>query len=99
MKKTIAWMLVICLLVSMTGCMTRVSAENLMEDIKAKTPEKVEFSEDSTFMTDFAVRLLQNTMKDGENTLLSPEPCSILAVRSSTALRTESSSSSRADEA
>ena len=72
MKKTIAWLLILGLLVSMAGCMTRVSAENLMEDIKAKTPEKVEFSEDSTFMTDFAVHLLQNTMKDGENTLISP---------------------------
>jgi len=72
MKKTIAWMLVSCLLLSMTGYMTRVSAQDLMEDIKAKTPERVEFPEDSIFMTDFAVRLLQTSMKNGENTLLSP---------------------------
>ena len=72
MKKIIAWLLALCLLVSMTGCGTQMSAQDLMADIKPQKLKDIEFSDNGIFMTDFAARLLQNTMKEGENTLISP---------------------------
>ena len=57
----------------MHGMPHAVAAENLMEGIEANPVAGVEsLDEDAAAVTDFAVRLFQNSMTEGENTLVSP---------------------------
>lgn len=49
-----------------------VKAEDLMEGITPNRVYKVELAENNAKVSDFAVRLLQASAKEGENTLISP---------------------------
>lgn len=72
MKKLMAITLLISMLVSLAGCGT-IQSTDLMEDIKGIEVAYEEIVEDeNAAVTDFAVRLLQNSMEEGENTLISP---------------------------
>ena len=83
MKKFLSICLVICVLEALTGCST-IQATDLMIDIqKNEIISPVILEEQNVAVTDFAVRLFQQSMKAGENTLISP--LSILAALSMTA--------------
>lgn len=72
MKRLIALFLALCLLAGCAPKTPALSGENLMEDIK---PNAVAFTEEgapTAAVTDFAVRLLRESAKSGENTLISP---------------------------
>lgn len=72
MRKLTAIMLLISMMVSLTGCGT-IQSTDLMEDIDSNKVAYEEIVEaENAAVTDFAVRLLQNSMKEGENTLISP---------------------------
>lgn len=72
MKKLMAITLLISMLVSLAGC-GMIQSTDLMEDIKGIEVAYEEIVEDeNAAVTDFAVRLLQNSMEEGENTLISP---------------------------
>ena len=81
-KAKLSEILSLLLAVSVTGC--AAPAENLMKNI---TPNPVYARElesvSDTAVTDFAVRLFQHSLTEGENTLISP--LSVLAALSMTA--------------
>ena len=73
MKKFIALLLTLTTLVSMFGCVARIRANNLMDDItpnKVNEPEGMELQ--NSDLADFAVRLFKASEKNGKNTLISP---------------------------
>ena len=76
MKKLLCVLLLMVITAQLCACVSRVSAmggENLMQDITAQVVEGRE--SDAAFsdaMASFAVKLLNNTHVDGENTMLSP---------------------------
>lgn len=88
-KYRIEWMitsliLVCAMAVNLTGCATKIYATDLMEGITANAVEPLEApSAYDANVADFAVRLLQASQKEGENTLLSP--LSVLCALSMTA--------------
>ncbi len=69
----IAGVFMVSSLLDMTGCSTKIQAENLMDDI---TPQEVEISQDlqkgNIAVSNFAVRLAQASQKEDENVLISP---------------------------
>ena len=78
MKKTrlflmiVSLFLVLVMSVHLSGCAV-VEAKDLMEGITPATVDAGEITDDqNASVTDFAIRLLQETEKEGENTLLSP---------------------------
>ena len=73
MKKFIALLLTLTTLVSMFGCVARIRANNLMDDVtpnKVNEPEGMEIQ--NSDLADFAVRLFKASEKNGKNTLISP---------------------------
>ena len=73
MKKIIALLLTLATLLSMFGCVARIRANNLMDDItpnKVNAPEGMEIQ--NSDLADFAVRLFKASEKNGKNTLISP---------------------------
>lgn len=72
--KWVAGAAVLCVVVVVLGNRpVTVDAEDLMKDISPQKVEEVaDLSENSAEVTDFGIRLFQATMKEGENTLLSP---------------------------
>ena len=72
MKKILVLLLTVCLLAGCAPKAAEIAGENLMENIK---PGAVAFTEEelpTAAVTDFAVRLLRESAKSGENTLISP---------------------------
>ena len=73
MKKIIALLLTLATLLSMFGCVARIRANNLMDDItpnKVSEPEGIEIQ--NSDLADFAVRLFKTSEESGKNTLISP---------------------------
>lgn len=71
MKKLTALTLILTLL--LCGCTAApAGAENLMEQVPARVICLAETPDCSAEATDFAVRLFQRSLKEGENTLISP---------------------------
>lgn len=73
MKKFIALLLTLTTLLSMFGCVARIRANNLMDDVtpnKVNEPEGMEIQ--NSDLADFAVRLFKASEKNGKNTLISP---------------------------
>ena len=76
MRKLLCVLLLMVITAQPCACVSRVSAmggENLLQDITAQVVEGRE--SDAAFsdaMASFAVKLLNNTHVDGENTMLSP---------------------------
>ena len=77
-------LLVCAMAINLTGCTSQVQAKNLVENM---TPKEVEpttdLSSQNDAVTDFALRLFQNTNTTTENTLISP--LSVLCALSMTA--------------
>ena len=73
MKKMLACMLMVAMLFSMTGCVTRMIGEDLMVKISAK-PVKVQPDLDAgaTAAANFGVALFKTSLENGTNTLISP---------------------------
>ncbi len=74
MKKLTVFALLTALLAGLflPGC-TLAGATDLMKGVKAGEPEPcADLAAVSTAMTDFAMRLLQNTLREKDNTLVSP---------------------------
>ena len=78
MKKTRLFLMIVSLFlvlvtaVHLSGCAV-VEAKDLMEGIAPASVDAEEITDDqNASVTDFAIRLLQATEKEGENTLLSP---------------------------
>lgn len=69
MRKTAIMILALMLAFSFTGCK---EPDKLAYGKPVKRPEAVDISEQNEIVTDFAVRLLQNTFTGEENVLLSP---------------------------
>ena len=69
MRKTAIMILALMLAFSFTGCK---EPDKLAYGNPVKRPEAVDISEQNEIVTDFAVRLLQNTFTGEENVLLSP---------------------------
>ena len=64
---------VIAVFVPLMGGMPHaIAAEDLMKGIEANPVAVVDLGGDGAAVTDFAVRLFQNSMTEGENTLVSP---------------------------
>lgn len=79
MKKRIIAIIFVSMLTvlpGLSGCSTMIHAENLMKGVKADNAERDSGvdSEDSAVVTDFAVRLFQQSLKadESENVLISP---------------------------
>lgn len=77
MKKIMACILVMAILVPLWGCADsaeqNLDAVDLMEGIKANPVSTASnWNQEAEMMTDFGVRLLQSSMEAGENTLVSP---------------------------
>ena len=77
-KKRIRFLIISVLLVStiavnLTGCTTKMQSKNLMEEV---TPNEGDVLKDigveNKKVTDFAIRLFQESEESGENTLVSP---------------------------
>ena len=83
MKKMIAICIVIPMLAALTGCFTIQSTDLMIDIQKNEIISPVILEEQNVAVTDFAVCLFQQSMKAGENTLISP--LSILAALSMTA--------------
>lgn len=90
MKKTrmcmilTSFVLIGTIVLNLSGCATKIYAQDLMEGITANQVQPMEDASDyNVDVTDFAVRLLQSGEKSGENTLLSP--LSVLCALSMTA--------------
>ncbi|WP_312371941.1 serpin family protein [Lachnoclostridium sp.] len=63
----------IALVVSITGCAIKVQSANLMDGIKAKTVSKKDLDEKFITQTaNFSVDLFKKTVKENENSLVSP---------------------------
>lgn len=69
MRKTAIMILALMLAFSFTGCK---ETDKLAYGKLVKRPEAVDISEKNEIVTDFAIRLLQNTFTGEENVLLSP---------------------------
>lgn len=69
MKKMVATMMAMVLVLSFTGCK---EPDKLISGKLVKRPEVIDISEQNVVVTDFAVRLLQSTFTGEENVLLSP---------------------------
>ena len=70
MKKLIALFLAFAILLSLTAC---AASQDLMKDVPAKAVDVLpDMDAGAAAAADFGVRLFQTTMKDGENTLISP---------------------------
>lgn len=66
-------LLVCTMLISTTGCSGSIQAKNLTKTVHTKRVEGVtDLTTDSVKTTDFAVRLFQHSVEEGENTLISP---------------------------
>ncbi len=73
MKRIIALISVMALLVGISGCSTAVAAANLMDGIPANDTGTAEISDTSAAaVCDFSVRLFAESFEDGKNTLISP---------------------------
>lgn len=69
----IAVVLVASMLCSMQGCASGITGVNLMEGFTAEKVEAIEdLGEGNVVVSDFAMRLFKEGIKEGENTLLSP---------------------------
>ena len=73
-KRSVAvWLLVGSLLLNVAGCSTAARAADLMEGIEVRSVNGREL--DGSFVktqADFAVKLFQNSLKEGKNSLISP---------------------------
>lgn len=73
MKRIIAWILIVCIMLVCSGCAEPVRAGDMMTGISGKPlavqPDMVQ---GNLAATDFGVQLLQKSYKPGQNTLLSP---------------------------
>ena len=71
--RKIAFLLSIVLLLSSVGCSHQIKSDDLMRD---KTPGKIEklteFDNENVALTDFGVRLFQESLEEKKNTLISP---------------------------
>ncbi len=77
-------LLVCAMAVNLTGCTAQVQAKNLVENMTPKDVEPTtDLSSQNGAVTDFAIRLFQNTNTTTENTLISP--LSVLCALSMTA--------------
>lgn len=57
----------------LNGCTPKVEAKDLMQDVKSRVVSGVEdLTTNNETVTDFAIRLLQESLKEGENTSVSP---------------------------
>lgn len=66
-------LLVCAMVVNLTGCTAQVQAKNLVENMTPKDVEPTtDLSSQNGAVTDFALRLFQNTNTTTENTLISP---------------------------
>ena len=82
---TLLGVLLVCAMaVNLTGCTAQVQAKNLVENMTPKDVEPTtDLSSQNGAVTDFALRLFQNTNTTTENTLISP--LSVLCALSMTA--------------
>ena len=71
MKKLIALLLVLAMALGMIAC-SQVSANDLMKDVPAKAVDVLPDMDAGAAAADFGVRLFQNSMAEGKNTLISP---------------------------
>ena len=72
MKRIIALMLVLAFCLGLTAC-SQVSANDLMKNVPAKAMDVLpNMDAGATAAADFGVRLFQNSMEEGKNTLISP---------------------------
>lgn len=76
MRKTVAWILTICLTATLLGCGSNrlsVNGINLMDGIHKDDREVIaDLSEDSVAVTDFSIRLLRASTRPEGNVVLSP---------------------------
>ena len=70
MKKIIALLLSLCLLLS--GCAGKGTSADLTADISAKDISSVNLKEYGPLISDFALRLLQSSWEEEKNILISP---------------------------
>ena len=85
-SKYLLWsvLLVCAMAINLTGCTSQVQAKNLVENMTPKDVEPTtDLSSQNDAVTDFALRLFQNTNTTTENTLISP--LSVLCALSMTA--------------
>lgn len=71
MKKYVACILLLAMAVSMTACQS-VQATDLMDGVSPGFVEKVPLDSHAAAVTDFGVRLFQNSWENGKNVLVSP---------------------------
>ena len=72
MKKLIALLLVLAMVLGLTAC-SQVSANDLMKDVPAKAVDVLpDMDAGSDAAADFGVRLFKTSMEEGKNTLISP---------------------------
>ena len=72
MKRLFAFMLVLAFSLGLTAC-SQVSANDLMEDVPAKTVDVLpDMDAGAAATADFGVRLFKTSMEEGKNTLISP---------------------------
>ena len=72
MKKIIALLLAVCMLTACAPKAEEIVGENLMKSIQPNNVVITEEGAPTAAVTDFAVRLLQNSSEEGKNTLISP---------------------------
>lgn len=72
MKRILAFILCIGMVLSLSGCARKVMAEDLMSGITANEVKTDVDLKNSAGITDFAVKLFQNSEESGKNTLISP---------------------------
>ncbi|MBR4057447.1 MAG: serpin family protein [Oscillospiraceae bacterium] len=73
MKKRIALLLALVLVFSLTACGGANNANDLMKDVPAKAVDVLpDMDAGAAAAADFGVKLFQNSMEEGENTLISP---------------------------
>lgn len=73
MKKWVASLLALVLMFSLTACGGANNANDLMKDVPAKAVDVLpDMDAGAAAAADFGVKLFQNSMEEGENTLISP---------------------------
>ncbi len=73
MKKWVASLLALVLVFSLTACGEANNANDLMKDVPAKAVDVLpDMDAGAAAAADFGVKLFQNSMEEGENTLISP---------------------------
>lgn len=73
MKKWVASLLALVLVFSLTACGGANNADDLMKGVPAKSVDVLPDMDDgAAAAADFGVKLFQNSMEEGENTLISP---------------------------